>query len=159
MDKDLENLSEEEQRNKQTYCFPSFWKQGKHIVVIGYPDSYDDLEFFIHRVVIRQREEEIPVYTKKTKMKTTTRKFNKNVSSFKDWQEDTPDILSQVIDHDSKLWKVERFVKEPADLPKIIETLKKYCIPLKNAYIQVICRSVYPGISSVDFFNQFSRKA
>ena len=71
-------------------------------------------------------------------MKTTTRKFNKNVSSFKDWQEDTPDILSQVIDHDSKLWKVERFVKEPADLPKIIETLKKYCLKLAFSFTFVI---------------------
>jgi hypothetical protein len=117
------------------------------------------LEYFTHRIIVRQREEDIPLFTKKLRIKSTQRKFNKNSSAFKDWQEDTNEILAQVIDHDSKLWKVERFVKDANDLPKIIAILKQYAGPIKNAYIQVSCRSVYPGISSVDFFAQFSRKA
>jgi hypothetical protein len=40
-------------------------------VVIGYPNDYDDIDFFIHRIVVRQREEEIPVFTKKLRMKST----------------------------------------------------------------------------------------
>ncbi len=147
MDKDLDNLSEEEQKEKQVYCFPSFLKQGKQTVVIGYPNAYDDIEFFIHRIVVRQREEEIPVFTKKLRMKSTQRRFDKQMSIFKDWQEDTVDIYHQLIEHDSKLWKVERFVKDPADIPKIIDVLKKYAGPLKNAYVQAISRSAYPGIS------------
>ena len=39
MEKDLTGLNEDEKKLKQVYCFPSFWKQGKHIVVVAFPDE------------------------------------------------------------------------------------------------------------------------
>ncbi len=51
---------------------------------------------------MRQREEDIPNFTKLTKISTKKkRNFNKNNSVFKDWQEDTPEVLNKIIDNDA----------------------------------------------------------
>ena len=86
----------------QVYCFPSFLRQGKHIYVVAVPDEDGNPEYFSHRIIVRQREEDIPNFIKSTKILTKkTRNFNKNMSVFKDWQEDTPEILNKIIENDA----------------------------------------------------------
>lgn len=95
-------------------------KPGKHIFAVAHPDEFGEPEFFIHKIIVRQREEDIPLYTKPIKIKKTTRAFSKFNTVFREWLDDTKDVLDSIIDHDSKYWKVDRFVKDVNDLPKII---------------------------------------
>jgi hypothetical protein len=68
-------------------------------------------------------------------------------------------MLDQILDHDSKCWKIERFVKDPEDIPRIFELVRKYLPQLKDAFIQVIARSQFPGATKIDFFSYFARKS
>lgn len=40
------------------------------------------------------------------------RKFVKTTSVFKDWNEDTKEILSKVLELDSERWKISRLIKD-----------------------------------------------
>jgi hypothetical protein len=75
---------------------------------------------------VRQREEEIPPFQKVMNVKQTVRTFVKANSVFKDWVEDNENVASQVIDHDSTCWKLDRFVKDADDIPRIIDVMKSY---------------------------------
>jgi len=44
------------------------------------------------------------------------REFKKETSVFKDWKEDTPQRIAQMLDDDFNYWKVFRFIKDPEEV-------------------------------------------
>lgn len=52
--------------------------------------------------------------------------FKKHQTVFKDWYEDTDETFNQVLEHDTKYWKLDRFVKDAEDIPRVVEIIKKY---------------------------------
>lgn len=63
------------------------------------------------------------------------RSFVKANSVFKDWAEDSDDVNAQIIEHDSKWWKLDRFVKDANEIPRIVDVMKEHALQLKNCYI------------------------
>jgi NLR family CARD domain-containing protein 3 len=49
---------------------------------------------------------------KQSKFKVYQRVFKKDTSVFKDWKEDTAEIMTKCSEHDQQHWKVPRFVKD-----------------------------------------------
>ena len=54
--------------------------------------------------------------TKPTLIKVEERVFRKETSVFREWKEDTPYSVSQMVDDDFKYWKVYRFCKDDTDV-------------------------------------------
>lgn len=59
------------------------------------------------------RRERVPLIVKQLARKTNEEnKFNKNNTVFKDWRTPTDKDFDKMIDHDSKLWNIPRFIKD-----------------------------------------------
>lgn len=56
-------------------------------------------------------------------------------------------------DHDVKLWKCPRFVKDPEQLVKCWQVIEANVVKLKDIFITLVSRSSFPSISWIDFTN------
>mmetsp|Transcript_33982 Transcript_33982/g.33126 ORF Transcript_33982/g.33126 Transcript_33982/m.33126 type:complete len:307 (+) Transcript_33982:58-978(+) len=140
----LPDLAAEE----KVYVYPLFVEAGKHkFIVQGAQD------ITVHNFISTVREEDIPIYVKQHKMKVVERVFKKETSVFKDWKEDTPAVLEKCIQHDLNLWKIPRFVKDPQEQEKLWGIAEKHFKKLKDIFLTLACRSIYPCISWIDFTN------
>jgi len=90
--------------------------------------------YFPHKIIVKNRDEEIPIHVKISNRKHIVRVFKKEHSVFKDWKEDTEDSIITAIEHDFKFWKCSRFVKEH-ELKEVEELTLKYGKELKNIFI------------------------
>ena len=79
--------------------------------------------------------------------------FKKETSVFKDWKEDTPQLLEKCKEHDKALWKTPRFVKDPAEQERCWEVVSDNFQRLKDLFLTLACRSIYPYIGWIDFTN------
>jgi hypothetical protein len=61
--------------------------------------------------------------------------FEKHNSVFKEWKEDTELTVADAIDHDLRLWKCARFVKQEEDLAALEDLVKEKGSLLKNLFI------------------------
>jgi len=73
------------------------------------------MNHYLHKLVVPQRIDIIPSNNKERKIIEKVREFYKQKSVFKDWVEDTEEILEQCMEHDFKHWKLEKFVKNEED--------------------------------------------
>jgi hypothetical protein len=98
------------------------------------------------------RTEDVKIRKKKKVVKEQVRKFEKPLSVFKDWKEDTVFTLSKSLINDIKYWKVYNMIKDEDQYNQIIQILLKYLDKLKHIYIDLISGSEYPLITRVDFW-------
>ena len=92
-------------------------------------------KFYPIKLIVKKREEDPPVITREIKQKKVQRVFEKHNSVFKDWKEDTEQTLQDAIDHDLRLWKCSRFVKQEEDLAALEDLCKEKASMLKNLFI------------------------
>jgi hypothetical protein len=81
---DEKTLAESGKHNEEVWVLPVFIPAGKHSYFVR-----ADGEHFAHKLLAPFREEDIPVLTKASKLKTVERKFKKENSVFREWREDT----------------------------------------------------------------------
>jgi hypothetical protein len=75
-------------------------------------------------MIVKKREEDPPAIPREIKQKKVQRMFEKVNSVFKDWKEDTEQTLVDAVDHDLRLWKCARFVKQEEDLAALEDLVK-----------------------------------
>ena len=88
---------------------------------------------------------------KESKIKVIERSFKKETSVFKDWKVDTPMTYLKCHDHDQKNWKIPRFVKDQADQQKCWDIITEHFKKLKDIFITLSAKSMFPNISWIDF--------
>ena len=115
-------------------------KPGKKTYVTSIPKkgrrrNFAEKQYFVHNIVVPNREEDIPIFAKLTKNSKKEREFNKPKSEYKDWREDQEEDGAKCIEHDIALWNCERFVKDPEQLKLLENTVKSYGDSLKNIFI------------------------
>jgi len=54
---------------------------------------------------------------------------------FKDWKDDTKEMIDECLDHDFALWKLPGFVKDVEEQKKIMEVMKENGDLLKNLFV------------------------
>ena len=86
------------------------------------------------------------------------RKFVKEASVFAQWRQDDAGIIKNCLAHDSKYWKINRFIREKEEQDQVIEIVKKHFLFLKNTHLYLCSKSQFPAISMNDF-TAFSRLA
>jgi len=76
----------------------------------------ETINFFLHKAIVVKREEQPPIFEKTITARFKERVFDKNKSVFKEWVEDDAATMDGIYQHDIKLWKCARFLKEEKDL-------------------------------------------
>ena len=102
-------------KGEQVYVYVDFVKSGRHFYTVK--DSKND--FYLHRAIIRNREEEIPVFHKKLAFKKKEYSFETSV--FADYQ---PSDLSYY-NKDAEYWKINNFLRKEHLQQNVANYLKK----------------------------------
>jgi hypothetical protein len=105
----------------------------------------------MYRTDVPEREEDIPLFFKTMASKVVERQFNKEVSVFKAWRQDTPASLNQAFNEDIKHWKGYRFIKQDEERIETEGVLKKHFARLKHIFIHCCAGSSFPYLTSLDF--------
>ena len=100
--------------------------------------------FHYRRLIVGTREEPIPNYAKQLKANNYSHTFRKELSIWRDWQEDTPKILQQCRDHDFKYWKLKRFCGTYELGASITELIKNNYVQLKDIFTSCVIESGKP---------------
>jgi len=64
-------------------------KPGRQMYACSLPNGINEPTYYVSSLVVKKREEEVPVITKDIKQKKVERSFQKHNSVFKDWREDS----------------------------------------------------------------------
>jgi hypothetical protein len=83
--------------------------------------------------------------------------FRKDQSVFAAWKQDDDETIRRCIDHDTKYWKCERFIKELDEYRALLKLVKTNFSLLKDNHLFLCCNSVYPATDRLDF-TIFGRK-
>lgn len=82
-----------------------------------------------------------------------TRKFDKPLSMFQDFPEDTPTFLRKVFNKDIESWKIGRIIKDMLELRRVQDVLIEHIEAVKDVFNHLISLSTFPSISWIDFGN------
>jgi hypothetical protein len=90
---EIQDQSEYNQAMNKLFVFPCFMKPGKQIYVVAYPDEHGVPSFFVHKIIVRPREESVPHFIKDTKTSIHGLAFDRNKTIWREWKVDTPDSV------------------------------------------------------------------
>ena len=93
-------------------------------------------EFFLHRFLVPQRIDPIPEFVKEIRTLVKVRHFERHNSVFKEWIEDNPTIITNCLDHDMGLWKIDRLIKnDDTDKNDLCDYIRANGELIKNLFI------------------------
>jgi hypothetical protein len=110
-------------------------KPGHQRLMFAFPQTNGSYNYYASKMIVKKREEDPPTISREIKQKKVERMFEKVNSVFKDWKEDTEQTLVDTIDHDLRLWKCARFIKQEEDLAALEDLVKQKASLLKNLFI------------------------
>jgi len=70
----------------------------------------------LHKFNCPKRIDEVPVFEKPMRNGTVKPVFTLEKSVFKEWVDDTPEMIDECFNHDFENWKVKVFVKDKKQL-------------------------------------------
>lgn len=115
-------------------------------------------QFFFHQCVAPHRRERVPLFVKQLKRKTAdSGAFDRSQTVFKDWKPPNEKDLRSMLDHDSKHWKLPRFIKDEMELKDVFNVYLNNLSKLFNTFITLSAGSNFPGIAWLDF-TKFTEK-
>lgn len=89
---------------------------------------------------------------KSTRKVSEVRKFNKANSVFRDFKEENEDFIRRQLENDGTYNKLNRFIKDPGELARTYDVLRKYYRPLRDQFFtQIAKEKSYPVIDWIDF--------
>jgi|LauGreDrversion4_2_1035121.scaffolds.fasta_scaffold122619_2 hypothetical protein len=88
---------------------------------------------------------------KRVKEYKIIRKFDKPLSMFKDFPEDSKALLRKAFLKDIDQWKLGRVIKDLFDYRRLCDLLFDYSERIKNIFTNQIAMSSFPSISWIDF--------
>lgn len=113
----------------------------------------DHFSYYVHKEIVECRDEPVPPFCKAMKNTVKERAFDHANSVFRDWKPDNQAVYDKCLDHDFKVWKVHKFVKDPDELEAVKRAIKSKFPILKEVYHYLIASSNFPGIKVEEFLN------
>jgi hypothetical protein len=112
---------------EKIFVYADFLPPGKHNTCLLYNTPTEPKKgMYTFLVNVRHRELPLNLLTKKVREYRIQRRFDKPVSMFKDFPEDTPANLKKMFLKDIETWKLGRVIKDGFELRNLIETLTEY---------------------------------
>ena len=72
---------------------------------------------------------------------------------FKDWVDDSQQLLKKAFEKDLENSKISRFVRDMLEFRRVCDVLLEYTAEIKDAFTYSIALSSFPSISWIDFCN------
>lgn len=122
----------------------------------GKYDSYIVLSssetiIYLTTYTVPSRAEEIRA-TPVDPTKKKSRMFIRSKSVFRDWHEDTPGNLKELLEYDLSKSKIKNIVRDSqVEIQGVKNALISYSQHIKEEFISLIVKSIYPNISWLDF--------
>ena len=132
---------------KTTFVLPIFLRLGRnHFIIRGCPRSnsslngttatiVDGFPVYYNRHIIDVRSESIPLFAKTLVSADKLRIFTLKASVFKKWKLDSPKLITKCLKHDSRFWKVNKFVKDEDEYAKVIGIIEDNFALLKEMFV------------------------
>lgn len=151
--------------NEQLYVLPCFARPGRQSYVVVQADDLasnpseqtqlptSPANYFIHREIFENRDEEVAAFSKKMKNIQKERVFDHANSVFREWKPDSAIMLEKCLEHDFKYWKGVRFCKDPDELELVKKVVKQNFVFLKKVFHFLSSKSLFPGLGWQDFTN------
>ena len=150
----LEFAEEVDLRKEDLYVFVTFAYPGQHVYYVQDPvNTVQDQNQFVNKCIIPLREEDVPIHEKVNRFKVQQRVFKKENSVFKEWKEDTQNMVDTMYQDDIKWWKIGRFIKDEDDRLRVEKLIWKNFAKIKKIFTSLISQSSYPNIGQIDFGN------
>lgn len=92
--------------------------------------------------------------TKQLKINADASKFNRKVSIFKDWKDDSDKVIKEALNHDLKAWKAKRFITDYSLYSKVEGIMRKNFRMLKEIFITASAHYLGPDLNR-DPFDKF----
>lgn len=148
--KEVEDFGEQD----PVYVLPVYLSPGKQGVMIEEPPAgaqptADHGPRRLLTFLVEPRKEQIKSFVKPLRgRKFVRRQFVKSESVFADWREDTPKVVKDCIEHDTKYWKLFKFIKDPVEMAEVVAVVREHLPMLKEIYANLQAEShLYPGVS------------
>eukprot|EP01016_Furgasonia_blochmanni_P027031 TRINITY_DN28566_c0_g2_i1.p1 TRINITY_DN28566_c0_g2~~TRINITY_DN28566_c0_g2_i1.p1 ORF type:complete len:209 (-),score=43.14 TRINITY_DN28566_c0_g2_i1:59-625(-) len=110
--------------------------------------------FECEELVVKPRDHELPAVALKSTRKRERRKFNKALSVFKDFKEDTPNLLKAMFELDFKYTRIDRIANQEEELNSLRNLIRtKYYWSIINIFMTYNALSQYPSLTWIDFTN------
>ena len=156
----LVNLFEMDvQTDREVWVTAAFVKPGTHTFIVsdlrgGKARHHHNL----HECTVDPRVEPILPYERITKIKSGD-EFQRRKTIFAPWPNEGEPMFRQCIEHDVKLWKVTRLIKDQDDYNGVVRTLMKHAKTLVHLFLFLASKSQFPAIGLLDLgaFCQDSR--
>ncbi|CAI2376886.1 unnamed protein product [Moneuplotes crassus] len=132
------------------YVFADFFPPGKHQASIGYWDVGVLNSKLCMDLIIPYKLDKPEIELKRVKKENIIRAFKKLNSVFKDWSEDTPELLRALVDMDFSYSKISRIIKSEGEFEQTRDIFNAYIENLKELFIHCIGKSSFPGLSWLD---------
>jgi tRNA-dihydrouridine synthase len=81
---------------------------------------------------------------------SSAEKILRNPNVFKNWQNDTTDVLEAAIRADQEAWKVSKFVKDPVEYKNICQLVRQHYMYLKQIFVSITSRDNFPSASTLN---------
>lgn len=101
--------------------------------------------------MVEPRIEPVKPFSKKLVNKEAqVKKFEKEISVFKDWKEDNEKIYKQCIEHDQMYWKLHKFIKDLRELENVKEFLIEKMDIIREIHVNLQGEShSFPGVNNM----------
>jgi len=138
----LINLFElQTQTSDDVWVTAAFVQPGTHTYIVsdyrGLPQNH---HANVHECRAEPRVEPIMTYERVTKIRKGDI-FNRWKTIFAQWPSENEAVFRQCIEHDIKLWKVTRLIKDADDYADTIKILLKHAKLLVHLFIYLACKS------------------
>ena len=138
--------------SSEVWVTAAFVKPGTHTYIVSdYRGERKQLHHTnIHECTVDPREEEVILNERITKVKSGDA-FNRWKTIFAPWPNENEQVYRQCIEHDIKLWKVQRLInKDPDDYTETCKVLLKHSKFLVNLFTHLASKSQFPAIGCID---------
>lgn len=143
---------------RNVFAYTDYLPPGNHFFLLSHVSSVifsDRITADINNILVQLREEDPPeAFNLIALLKKQRKRFIKHESVFKDFIEDSDELLRKMFDADCAANKLPRIVKQPEALTRVKETLyNRYYKKVKSSFLQAITHNFepYPFITLVDF--------
>jgi hypothetical protein len=126
-----------------------FVKPGRHNYIVADLRSITDPLLTSHSLKSEVRPEEVIPFERVLKQREGD-VFHRHKTIFAQWPEETPTHYRQAIEHDIRLWKVTRLIKDPDDYKRASKIIVKNAKMLCDLFKYISGKSQFPAINMFD---------
>lgn len=129
------HLIQDKQKSPHTFIIPMFLQSGLYNYIIEYKG-----QFYFHKALVFFRKEQISLKIYDDII-VETEKFNKNISVFAEWEDDSAPKIQSCLNHDFKYIKFKQLDMKESTLEECKKVITNKFDKFKFVYMALLSES------------------